>query len=155
MSLVAQIEEKRRQRVSLKSQFSSALERLGEIRRHTGDVRQEQKQNQRLLRGQSCQLETENQLYRVAQLEESRLQQETKQREKESRESGEKIGKLEDSLERLSKKLESSRKSIELEQDRLRAWEDKLSKKEEKNTVIEQFVKSDEKTFKVRFVRPR
>lgn len=148
-----QIERKRRQQTSLKSQLESTLERLGEIRRHTANVRQEQRQNQQLLRAKSSQLETENHLYKVAQVEESRLQRETKQSEKETRDSGEKIEKLEENLERLSKKLEASRKSIELEQNRLKGWEEKLNKKEEKNTVIEHFVKSDEKTFKVPIAR--
>ncbi|XP_058807541.1 coiled-coil domain-containing protein 39 [Phymastichus coffea] len=146
--LEEEIERKSRLRASLKSQLENTLERIQDIRKHASDVKQEQKHNQKLLSAHSTQVETENHLYRLSQSEESKLAQEMKQREKQTRELNDKIIMMKQNVVKLTKKLENTKRNIQLDKDRLLSWEEKLNKKEEKNMIIEQLVKSDEKDFK-------
>jgi chromosome segregation ATPase len=148
--LWAQVERKSRLRASLKAQLDNTLERIKDIRKHAVDVRQEHIQNQRLLGAHSAQVETEKRLCLAAQAEKTRLVQDTKQSERQVRETAEKIETLQQNVARLTKKLKASKTSIKTDTHTLIEWEERLNKKEEKNIIIEQFVKSDEKTFKVR-----
>ncbi|XP_011504771.1 PREDICTED: coiled-coil domain-containing protein 39 [Ceratosolen solmsi marchali] len=146
--LEEEVERKNRLRASLKSQHENTLERIKDIRKHAADVRQELSQNQRLLGAHSAQVETEKQLCLAAQAEKTRLIHETKQCERHLHDTTAKIDSLQQNVTRITKKLQASKKSIKTDTSRLLEWEERLNKKEEKNIIIEQFVKSDEKTFK-------
>lgn len=119
------------------------------MRAHAADIRQRHSQNQRLLAGHSGQVEAEQRLYRAAQADESRLGREIELGERGARDSATRTEALEASCAKLTKRLDASKRRIKLDRERLLEWEERLNRKEEKNAVIEQFVRSDEKTFKV------
>ncbi|KAJ8669687.1 hypothetical protein QAD02_000946 [Eretmocerus hayati] len=146
--LEQEIEAKSRKRAGLKAQLEANSERVKEMRLHGSDVRQQQRENQRLLAASSAQLEAERQIYRQAQIDESRLLRELHDREKNSDETQRKLTSLQNELDKLAKKLDSTSAKIQLDQQRLAAWEEQLAKADDRNLVIEQFVRSDEKTFK-------
>ena len=88
-------------------------------------------------------------MYRASLANESQLSQEIRQRERQTKDTDDRLAGLQQNMGRLTKKLETLKKNIQMDKDRLLTWEEKLNRKEEKNMVIEQFVKSDEKMFKV------
>ena len=143
------VERKSRLRASLRTTLDNTQERISEIRRHAADIKHEEAQRRRLLGARSAEVETEQRLYRAAQADESKLVQETRGHEKKAKETEERLASLRANVAKLTKKLEATKRNILVDRDRLLAWEEKLNEKEEKNTVVEQFVRSDEKTFKV------
>ncbi|KAL7305753.1 hypothetical protein TKK_0002003 [Trichogramma kaykai] len=146
--LEEEVERKTRERASLRAALENTQERIREIRKHASDIKAEENQRRRLLGAHSGEVEAEQRLYKLAQAEESKIQQDARNCEKKTKETDEKLQTLQSNVAKLTKKLESIKKNILVDRDKLLAWEERLNRKDERNQLIEQFVKSDEKTFK-------
>ncbi|XP_014212580.1 coiled-coil domain-containing protein 39-like [Copidosoma floridanum] len=146
--LEEEIERKTRERAALRTRLANLEELTSEIQKHGTDVRQEQSQNQRLLAAHAAQLEAEKHLYGLSRMEEGRLRRESKLAARETSETEERTAVLKQRLAKSSRKLEDTKRGIALDKESLADWEEKLNRAEEKNLVIEHFVRTDDKSFK-------
>lgn len=132
-------------------QLEAVTGRIDSIKKHAVNVGSEHVQNQKLLTAHSTQLDSEDHLFRLCNSTNSKLYQELRQFEKERKDVAQRIETKENELRKLMEKLNALKKNVKFDKDQLVQWEEALQRGEEDNQLIEKYMKTDGKKFKVCF----
>ena len=143
-----QIEKKSKRKVQLASEVEKTENRIKDIEKHATNVKIEHDYNQKLITAHAAQLEAENNLVRIRANAESSIAQEIRNLEKEKKDIQERKAYLEKELTKLSNKIEESKRNVEFDRVKLVKLEESLNRDEERNQIIEGFIKIDAKDFK-------
>ena len=146
------MERKRKLKASLSLKLETKEELIQTIKKNVLHIESQRDHNQNLITAHSAQIEAENNLYKTSQSVLSSLNHEIHKFEKEKKEATERISNMEKDMEKLNDKLKTMQSTIKLDQTRLLQWEKTLQREGKDNELIQQFIKSDEKKFKVNLI---
>lgn len=143
------MEKKRKLKDKLSSEMEAKEELVQTIKKNIIHLTSQHDHNQNLISAYSAQTEAENNLYKTSQSTFSSMKQEINQFEKDKNETCERIANMEKDMSRVNEKLIIMESTIKVDQTRLTKWEKSLQRDIKDNEIIQHFIQSDTKKFKV------
>lgn len=125
-----------------------AKNRIDAIDQHVKNVNVERDYNQKLLSAYISQHNAEENFHKISENEIAALTQDIRDIEKEKKSTQERIKLMEADISKLKNKLNSSEAVVALDKSKCIQWEETLNCKEDRQQLIEKYMKMDGKKFK-------
>lgn len=143
------MEKKRKLKENLSAELESKNELMEMVKKNIVHLTSQHDHNQNLISAYSAQTEAENNLYKTSQSMFSSMRQEINKYEKDKKETSERIVGMEKDMSKVNEKLKIMDSVIKQDQTRLTKREKSLQQDGRDNEIIQHFIQSDTKKFKV------
>uniref|UniRef100_A0A0C9RH36 Coiled-coil domain-containing protein 39 n=1 Tax=Fopius arisanus TaxID=64838 RepID=A0A0C9RH36_9HYME len=146
--LESEIDRKLKQKRKLVEDLAVNEDRVKSIEEYIINIKVEHNHNQKLLTAYAAQKNAEDHIFKVSQHEESSIDQEIRNFDKEKANMEERIEILRKDMCKLQGKLKSSEEALAFDRNKLLQWQEVLDKEEEDEELLQRYIKSDAKEFK-------
>ncbi|KAK0172652.1 hypothetical protein PV328_005947 [Microctonus aethiopoides] len=146
--LEKEIEAKVKKKAELVEKLGIGKNRINAIDQHVKNINVERDYNQKLLSAYISQHNAEENFHKISENEIAALTQDIRDIEKEKKATQERIKLMEADISKLKNKLNSSEAVVALDKSKCLQWEETLNCKEDRQQLIEKYMKMDGKKFK-------
>ncbi|XP_047107145.1 coiled-coil domain-containing protein 39 isoform X1 [Schistocerca piceifrons] len=143
-ALEEEVEKKLKEKAKLSACSDELNDKINSLKKQVQTLNDAYNQNQALITANQRQLQTEDDLYRLAKAEDERLQLLMKDINKNLEDLEDRINSMQNDIVRNTDKLEKLKSNIKWDKESLTAWEEHVARKEEDNIMLSRYTFEDE-----------